>query len=347
MTAPSGNRGWNDRLKDGFRGKRVLITGGLGFIGSSLALRLVPLGAEVTVLDAMIPDYGGNLFNIEPIKKDVTINFSNITDTTSMNYLVRDKDYIFPCAGQVCHVMSLTNPFPDIEYNIKGVAVLMQACKNFNPNVKIVKTGTRGQYGPSAKLPVNEEAPTNPRGIYEISNLAAEKIMKIYNDVHGIRTVLLRLTNIYGPRSQMRHSRFGVVNWFIRQALDHETIKVFGDGTILRDFLYIDDCVDAVLASALSREAEGEILNVGVDKAVCFLDLIKRIIEVTGSGRWEFSEFSPERKAQEPGDFYSDITKIRNIVGWEPAVSLDEGLARTAEYYRKYRQWYWQSPARV
>jgi len=343
MTVFGDDRRRDLEFENGFRGKKVLITGGLGFIGSSLAVRLVPLGAEVTVLDAMIPDYGGNLFNIEPVKDDITINFSNITDATSMNYLVREKDYIFHCAGQVCHIMSLNNPFPDIEYNIKGVAVLMQACKNYNPSAKIVKTGTRGQYGPSEKLPVSEDAPTNPRGIYEISNLAAEKIMKIYNDVHRVRTVLLRLTNIYGPRSQMKHSRFGVVNWFIRQALDNQTIKVFGDGKILRDFLYIDDCVDAVLASALSEKAEGEILNVGVDKAVCFLDLVKRIIEVTGSGRWEFSEFTPERKAQEPGDFYSDITKIKNLVGWEPRVALEEGLARTAEYYRQHRQWYWQT----
>jgi UDP-glucose 4-epimerase len=329
-------------IKKGFKGKNVLITGGLGFIGSSLAIRLVPLGANVTLLDAMIPDYGGNLFNIDPVKDDVTINYSNITDATTMDYLVRDKDFIFHCAGQVCHIMSLSNPFPDIEYNIKGVAVLMQACKKHNPSVKVVKTGTRGQYGPSAKLPVNEEAPTNPRGIYEISNLAAEKIMKIYNDVHGVRTVLLRLTNIYGARSQMKHSRFGVVNWFIRQALDNQMIKVFGDGQILRDFLYIDDCVNATLASALCEEAEGEILNVGTDKAVCFLDLVKTIIEVTGSGRWEFSEFTAERKAQEPGDFYSDITKIRNMVGWDPKISLEEGIARTADYYREHRDQYWQ-----
>lgn len=344
MATDDATKEWKSIFANGFKGKKVLITGGLGFIGSSLAIRLVGLGAEVTVLDSMIPDYGGNLFNIEPVKNDVTINFSNITDSTSMDYLVREKDYIFHCAGQVCHIMSLTNPFPDIEYNIKGVAVLMQACKNHNPNVKIVKTGTRGQYGPSVKLPVNEEAPTNPRGIYEISNLAAEKIMKIYNDVHGIPTVLLRLTNIYGPRSQMKHSRFGVVNWFVRQALDDETVKVFGDGKILRDFLYIDDCVDALLATALSENAEGEILNVGVDKAVCFLDLVKTIIDVVGSGRWEYSEFSAERKAQEPGDFYSDITKIKNLVGWKPSISLEEGLARTADYYRLNRQWYWQKP---
>jgi UDP-glucose 4-epimerase len=324
-----------------FRDKKVLVTGGLGFIGSSLAIRLVGLGAEVTILDAMIPEYGGNLFNVEPAINDITINYSNITDASSMDYLVRKKDYIFHCAGQVDHVMSLTNPFPDIDYNIKGVAVLMQACKTYNPSVKVIKTGTRGQYGPSAKLPVSEEAPTNPRGIYEISNLAAEKIMKIYNDIHGVKTVLLRLTNIYGPRSQMRHSRFGVVNWFIRQALDNETLKVFGDGKILRDFLYIDDCVDAILATAVAENAVGEILNVGVDRAVCFLDIIKLIVEVTGSGRWEFAEFSAERKAQEPGDFYSDITKIRTKVGWEPKTSLEDGLARTIDYYREHRDHYW------
>lgn len=324
-----------------YKDKNILITGGLGFIGSSIALKMVQLGAKVTLVDAMIPDYGGNLFNIEPIMGKVTINFSNIADVTSMNYLVRDKDYIFHCAGQVCHVMSLTDPFPDIEYNIKGTAILMEACKKNNPKVKIIKTGTRGQYGPATRLPVNEDAPTNPKGIYEISNLTAEKIMKVYNDIHGIKTVLLRLTNIYGPRSQMRHSRFGVVNWFVRQAIDSETIKIFGDGTILRDFLYIDDCVDAVLMSAISENAVGEILNVGVDKPTSFLDLIKLIIKIAKSGSCEFAEFSPERKVQEPGNFYSDINKIKKLTGWEPKTNLKDGLAKTIDYYKLYKKYYW------
>lgn len=324
-----------------YKDKNVLITGGLGFIGSSLAVRLQGLGARVTLLDAMIPDYGGNLFNISPIKDKVIINYSNITDTTSMDFLVREKDYIFHCAGQVCHIMSLTDPFPDIEYNIKGTAILMESCRKYNPRIKVVKTGTRGQYGPATHLPVNEDAPTNPKGIYEISNLTAEKIMKVYNDIHGVRSVLLRLTNIYGPRSQMRHSRFGIVNWFIRQAIDNEAIKVFGTGKILRDFLYIDDCVDAILQSAISEQAVGEILNVGIDKPTNFLELVKVIIDITKTGSWEFSEFSPERKAQEPGDFYSDITKIRNMAGWEPKISLEEGLKRTIDYYRLYKQYYW------
>lgn len=324
-----------------YKGKNVLVTGGLGFIGSSLTLKLVELGAQVTLVDAMIPDYGGNLFNINHVKERIKINFSNITDVNSMNYLVQEKDYIFHCAGQVCHVMSLTNPFPDIEYNIKGTAVLMEACKKNNANVTVIKTGTRGQYGHATKLPVDENAPTNPKGIYEISNLTAEKIMKVYNDIHGIKTILLRLTNIYGSRSQMKHSRFGVVNWFIRQAINNETIKVFGDGKILRDFLYIDDCVDAILISAITEKAVGEILNVGVDKPTSFLDLVKLIVKIANSGSWEFAEFSQERKAQEPGDFYSNINKIKNLVGWEPKTSLEEGLEKTIAYYRLYKEHYW------
>ena len=324
-----------------FKDKKVLITGGLGFIGSSLSVKLVELDADITVLDAMIPDYGGNLFNVHEVRDKIKINFSNITDMNSTNYLVRGKDYIFHCGGQVCHVMSLTDPFPDIEYNIKGTAILMEACKKYNPSVKVIKTGTRGQYGPATRLPVDEEAPTNPRGIYEISNLTAEKIMRVYNDIHGVKVVLLRLTNIYGPRSQMKHSRFGVMNWFHRLAIDDETIKVFGDGKILRDFLYIDDCVDAILMCAVSENAEGKVLNVGVDKAIPFVELVQLIIKIAKSGRWEFDEFTPERKAQEPGDFYSDISKIRKLVGWEPKVSLVEGITRTLDYYRKYKKHYW------
>jgi len=328
-------------MSDEYRSKNVLITGGLGFIGSSLALKLVKLGANVELLDAMIPDYGGNPFNVEPIKDRVKITFSNIMDVSSMSDLVKDKEYIFHCAGQVCHVMSLYNPFPDIEYNIKGTAILMECCKKHNPKVRIIKTGTRGQYGPVTRLPVNESAPTNPKGIYEISNLTAEKIMKVYNDIHGIKTILLRLTNIYGPRSQMKHSRFGVVNWFVRQVIDNEPIKVFGDGKILRDFLYIDDCIDAILITGTCEKAIGEILNVGIDKPTSFLELAKLVVEVAKSGSWEFSDFTPERKAQEPGDYYSDITKIKRMVGWAPKISLEEGLERTVEYYRLYKKHYW------
>ena len=328
-------------LDQRFRGRRALVTGGLGFIGSNLVIRLVKMGAKVTIVDAMIPGYGSNLFNIEPVKDDVHVNFCDVCDMHATNYLVRDQDYIFHLAGQVSHILSLSNPFPDIEFNIKGTAVLMEACKKENPGAKVIYTGTRGQYGPAVSLPVSEDAPTNPKGIYEISNLTAEKIIKVYNDVHNISCVLLRLTNIYGPRAQMKHSHYGVVNWFIRLAVDDETIKVFGDGSILRDFLYVDDCVEALLMSAVCEEAIGEIFNVGIDKPTNFVELAETIVKVAGTGRWEFAPFTPERQAQEPGDFYSDISKIKRIVGWEITTSLEEGLRKTVAYYRRHKAHYW------
>jgi UDP-glucose 4-epimerase len=296
------------------------------------------------VLDAMIPDYGGNEFNLSPVANQIRVNYCDIRDEMAVSYLVRGQDYIFHLAGQVCHLMSLSNPFPDIEMNITGTAILMEACRKYNPKAIVVYTGTRGQYGPSVSLPVNEEAPTNPKGIYEISNLTAEKIIKVYNDVHGIRSVLLRLSNIYGPRSQMQHSRFGVCNWFIRLAMDNTPIQVFGDGSILRDFCYVDDTVDAILRVANTPEAFGEIFNVGSDIPVSFLELVKTIIKVAGQGAWHYAEFSPERKAQEPGDFYSDVSKIYRIAGWKPTTSLHDGLSKTIAFYRENKEKYWQTP---
>lgn len=328
-------------LKEAFNGKKVLITGGMGFIGSNLAITLADLGAKVLIVDSMTPGYGGNLFNIEPVKERVTVNFCDIRDISAMNYLVQGQDYIFHLAGQVDHILSLTDPFPDIDINIKGTAILMEACKHYNPKARVIHSGTRGQYGSAIQLPVNEEAPTHPKGIYEISNLTAEKIIQVYHEVHGIQSVLLRLTNIYGPRAQMKHPRYGVVNWFVRLAIDGEPIKIFGDGTIKRDFLYIDDCVDAILMCAVEPLAYGEVLNVGIDHSTTFIELKDTLFKAAGLGPWEFAPFSPERQAQEPGDFYSDISKIRRIVGWEPRVSLEDGLRKTVEYYRQYKQHYW------
>lgn len=324
-------------------GRRVLITGGMGFIGSNLAIRLANLGAKVTIADAMIAEYGGNLFNIASIRDEIVVNFGDICDHHAMDWLVRDQDYVFHLAGQVSHVMSLSDPFTDIDYNIKGTVVLMEALRKFNPRAKVIFTGTRGQYGPAVRLPVSELDPTNPKGLYEISNLAAEKTIQFYHGSHGIESVLLRLTNIYGPRAQMKHHQYGVANWFVRLAIDDETIKLFGDGSIKRDFLYVDDCVDALLLSATCPAAVGEIFNVGVDHPTTFRELAETIIDVTGTGNWEFAPFSAERKAQEPGDFYSDISKIRRVIGWEPRISLRDGLEATVRYYLQYRERYWKS----
>jgi len=323
------------------QGARALITGGMGFLGSNLARALVDRGAHVTIVDAMIPGYGGNLFNIEGLQDRVTVNFSDIRDANVMNYLVRGQDFVFHLAGQVDHILSLSDPFPDIDINVKGTAVVMEACRHHNPSVRVIYTGTRGQYGKPASLPVAETAATQPLGVYEITNLAAEKIIEAYHLVFGVRSVLLRITNTYGPRSQMLHSRYGVVNWFVRLALDGESIPVFGDGRILRDFLYVDDCVEAMLACAASETAWGQVFNVGVDRPTNFCELADTVVKTADSGAWHFAPFSPEREAQEPGDFYSDITKIRTQIGWEPKTSLYDGLMVTADFYRQHRQHYW------
>ncbi|HVK12802.1 MAG TPA: NAD-dependent epimerase/dehydratase family protein [Gemmataceae bacterium] len=327
--------------------RRVLITGGLGFIGSTLAIRLATAGARVTIVDAMIPEYGGNLFNVEPVRERVAINFGDICDRLAMNWLVRGQDYVFHLAGQVSHVKSQTDPFADIEFNIKGTAVVMEALRHHNPTAKVVFTGTRGQYGPASQLPVAETAPTNPKAIYEISNLTAEKIIQVYHQTHGIPAVLLRLTNIYGPRAQMKHSQYGVVNWFVRQALDGEPIRVFGTGRILRDFVYVDDCVDAVLAAATCDAAVGDVFNVGSDRPTSFLELARTLERLCPGCTWQFAPFSAERAAQEPGDFYSDITKIRSVIGWGPTTGLDDGLWTTLAYYRRHRDEYWTQPTRM
>ena len=326
---------------DCFQGKQVLITGGLGFIGSNLAIRLVGLGARLTLLDAMIDDHGGNLFNIEPVKDRVAINFSDVRDESSVRYLVRGKDYVFHLAGQNDHVLSLTNPFPDIDINIKGSAILLEACKRYNRQARVVYSGTRGEYGPAVRLPVAEDQPLNPKGIYELSSLTAQRLFQIYHDNHQVRSVALRLTNIYGERAQMRHNRFGVANWFVRLALDDQTIPVFGDGSLRRDFLYVQDAVDAMLLCAATEEAYGQVFNVGNDQPSSFRELAETVVRVAGSGMWAFTPFTPERAAQEPGDFCSDIQKIRRVVGWQPATGLEDGVRQTVAYYRRHKEHYW------
>lgn len=328
-------------FKSSFSGKNALITGGMGFIGSNLAIRLADLGANVTIIDAMLPEYGGNLFNIAPVADRVKVNFSDIRDHYSINYLIKGQDYVFHLAGQVDHILSLNNPFPDIDINIRGTAVLMEAVKKEAPEARVVYTGTRGQYGSTVELPVSEDAPMHPKGLYELSNLTAEKIVKLYNDHHGIRASMLRLTNIYGPRAQMLHSRYGVVNWFIRVALDGGCIKVFGQGDLMRDFVFVDDAVDSILLASSHENAIGQVFNVGVDSPANFLELAKTIIDVADSGSWEFAPFSPERAAQEPGHFYSDTTKINKALGWTAKTPLREGLGRTVDFYRANKEHYW------
>jgi UDP-glucose 4-epimerase len=316
-------------------GRKVLVTGGLGFIGSNLALRLVREGARVTLCDAMIEGYGGNFENVREIRGDVEIHVLDVRDESAMATLVAGREIVFHLAAQVSHVMSLSNPYPDIDINIKGTAALLEACRKHNPEAVVVRSGTRGQYGPAVRLPVSEDAPSDPRGLYEISQLSAEMICRTYTRIHGVRTIPLRLTNVYGPRAQMKHPHFGVVNWFVRLALDGAPIPIFGSGGILRDFLYVDDCVEALVRAAEEPAMVGEIVNVGNDRASTFLEVANILQDLVPGTAIEFTDFTPERKAQEPGDFVSDISKIRRLLSWEPTVDLREGLSRTVAFYRE------------
>lgn len=327
--------------KGAFKGKEVLVTGGLGFIGSNLCIELVKKGAHVTIVDNMLPRQGGNLFNIKDIEDRVRINFSDVRNSLSMNHLVKGKDYIFHLAGQVNHVDSMRNPIQDLEINCRGTLVLLEALRHNNLSARVIFAGTRGEYGSSVKLPVDEDHPTNPKGIYAVTNLTAEKMVLVYDDIFGIKGVCLRITNTYGPRHQMAHDEYGVFNWFIRKAIDDEPIPVFGDGRILRDFIYVDDLVECLLVVALTDSAYGNVFNVGTGIPVSFIELAQKIVNIAGSGKAEFTEFTQERKEVEPGDYYADITKIKQATGWKPRVSLDDGIAATVKYYRTYKKEYW------
>ncbi len=323
------------------KNKEVLVTGGLGFIGSNLCIELVKNGAHVTIVDNMLPRQGGNLFNIREIEDKVRVNFSDVRNSLSMNHLVKEKDYIFHLAGQVNHVDSMRNPIQDLEINCRGTLVLLEALRHHNRSARVIFAGTRGEYGSSVKLPVDEDHPTNPKGIYAVTNLTAEKMVLVYDDIFGIKGSCLRITNTYGPRHQMAHDEYGVFNWFLRKAIDDEAIPVFGDGRILRDFIYVEDIVDCMLMTAIADNAYGEVFNVGTGIPVSFVELAKKIVEIAGSGKAQFTEFTQERKEVEPGDYYTDISKIKRATGWKPKIPLDEGIKRTIEYYRKYKKEYW------
>lgn len=334
-----------ENLKHAFVNKEVLITGGLGFIGSALANKLVELGANVSIIDALIPEYGGNLFNIEPIKdklKQLTI--ANITDEHAVEHCVKNKDFIFHCAGQVSHVQSQKdNGKRDVDFNINGTLNILDACKKNGAPVKIIYTGTRGEYGRPKTLPVTETFPVMPQDKHESTKLVAGQfiLQETYKQGSNIKGIHCRLTNIYGPRGQMKSKDYCVLNWFVRKALNNEEIQVFGDGSLLRDWLYIDDCVEAMLLIASNEDSYGHIFNIGHHQGWTFLETVKTIIESAESGSWKFAPFSQERANQNPGSFITDISKTKQFTGLEPRTDLTEGIKKTVEYYKKFREKYW------
>ena len=317
-----------------YQERQVMITGGLGFIGSNLARTLVALGARVLVIDSLISDYGGNLFNIDGLEGRLTVNIADIRQQSTMNYLVRDHQVIFNLAGQVSHIDSMQDPYTDLEINCRAQLSLLEACRHNNPGVKVVFAGTRQIYGRADVLPVTETHLVRPTDVNGINKAAGEYYHMMYNNVFGVRTVSLRLTNVYGPRQLIKHNRQGFIGWFIRQAIENREIQIYGDGGQLRDFVYVDDAADAFLRAGASDACNGQVFNVGGQDAIALRELVELLISVAGTGRYRLIEWPPEKKAIDIGDFHADSSLIARTLGWRPTVALRDGLARTIEFYR-------------
>ena len=326
-----------------FSGKEILVTGGVGFIGSSLARRLVDLGAKVTLADSLIPLYGGNLFNIEDIRERVTLNITDVRDPFAMAYLVQGKDYLFNLAGQTSHLDSMTNPQADLDINAAAQLSILEACRQHNASIKIVFASTRQLYGKPEYLPVDEAHPIRPVDVNGINKLAGEWYHLLYNNVYGIRTCALRLTNTYGPGMRVKDARQTFLGIWIRNVIEGKPVLVFGDGNQLRDFNYVADVVEALMMAAIDPRADGKVFNLGGHEVISLGKLAKMLTDLRQGARFEVVPFPPERKAIDIGDYYSNYKKIETDLGWRPKVALREGLVASLAYYDTHQRHYWDA----
>jgi UDP-glucose 4-epimerase len=317
-----------------YAGRRIMITGGLGFIGSNLARALVQAGADVLLVDSLIADSGANFFNLDGIADRVRVNIADVRQESTMNHLVRDRDVIFNLAGQVSHIDSMRDPYTDLDINCRSQLSLLEACRKFNPGTKVVFAGTRQVYGRPDSLPVSENHLVRPTDVNGINKAAGENYHILYNNVFGVRACSLRLTNVYGPRQLIRHNRQGFIGWFIRLALEDREIQIFGDGLQVRDFVYVDDAADAFMRAGASDACNGRVLNVGGAEPISHHDLTALLVEVAGTGRARLVPWPDEKRAIDIGSFYADSSRIAAVLGWAPKVMLREGLTRTIQYYR-------------
>ena len=324
-----------------YHNKKVLITGGLGFIGSNLARALVAQGARVTIVDSLIPQYGGNLFNIADIRDKLEVNICDVRDPHAMKHLVQGKDFLFNLAGQTSHIDSMTDPQTDLEINASAQLSILEACRLNNPEIKIVFASTRQLYGKPDYLPVDEKHQIRPVDVNGINKLAGEWYHLLYNNVYGIRACALRLTNTYGPGMRVKDARQTFLGIWVRQLLEGTPIKVFGDGEQLRDFNYVDDCVNALLLAGANEQANGKVYNLGSPEVIGLKALAEKIVSLGFGGSYELVPFPEERKAIDIGDYYSDFSLISMELGWLPEVNLQKGLLNTIEYYSKHKSAYW------
>jgi UDP-glucose 4-epimerase len=326
---------------DIFAGSDVLVTGGLGFIGSGLARRLVELGATVTLVDSLIPEYGGNLFNIHDIRDRVTVDLTDVRDAAAMSSLIKKRQFLFNLAGQTSHLDSMTDPMTDLNINAAAQLHILEACRLHNRDLKIVFASTRQVYGRPKYLPVDEKHPINPIDVNGINKLAGEWYHLLYNDVYQIRACALRLTNTYGPGMRVKDARQTFLGIWIRRLIEGKPIQIFGDGKQRRDFNFVSDVVEALLGSAASRESDGQVFNLGHREQISLQELASLLVEINGSGNYELVPFPDDRKAIDIGDYYADFGKIEKALGWSPHVTLENGLKQTLAFYRANQGHYW------
>jgi len=324
-----------------FKDKRVLITGGLGFIGSHLARHLVNEGSKVTLVDSLIPQYGGNQFNIQDIRDKLNVNISDVRDPHAIAYLVKGQDFLFNLAGQTSHMDSMQDPRTDLDINAAAQLSILEACRQHNTDIKLIFASTRQLYGKPDYLPVDERHPIRPVDVNGINKLAGEWYHLLYNNVYGIRACALRLTNTYGPGMRVKDARQTFLGIWVRNLIEGKPVLIFGDGAQLRDFNYVDDVVEALLMAAVSDKVNGEVFNLGSSEVVNLKELAAMMVELHPSGRYELVAFPPERRAIDIGDYYSDFTKIKEALGWEPKITLKDGLRRSLDYYSTHNAHYW------
>jgi len=328
-------------LQGAYRGKRVLITGGLGFLGSNLAIRLVELGASVAIIDGLLKGLGGNWYNIEPVRDRVEVTVAPLGDQRAARGCVEGQEIIFNIAMQSSHLASMERPLYDVETNVVSQVRFLEVLRSCNPEVRVVYVGSRAQFGKVDRLPITEKTLPNPRDVYAVSKQAVEWYHFQYASICGLRVSSLRLGNAYGPRHQMRHAQYGAQNYILRLALEGEEIQVYGEGGQLREMLYVDDAVEALLRLGATDQAVGEVYCIGALERISFLDLVKAIIKACGSGSYRHVPWPRNRESIEVGDVVTDDTKLRTHTGWEPKIPLEEGLRRTVDFYRAHRRHYW------